>query len=40
MGLKTVAVYSTEDSNSLHVGMADEAYCIVRFQYMEIMTLS
>ncbi|CAH0380595.1 unnamed protein product [Bemisia tabaci] len=28
MGIKTVAVYSTADSNSLHVKMADEAVCI------------
>ncbi|STX29584.1 acyl CoA carboxylase subunit alpha [Legionella beliardensis] len=28
MGIKTVAVYSTIDRNSLHVEQADEAYCI------------
>ena len=28
MGIKTVAVYSTADSNSLHVKFADEAVCI------------
>lgn len=28
MGIKTVAVYSTADSNSLHVRFADEAVCI------------
>ena len=28
MGLKTVAVFSTADRNSLHVRFADEAVCI------------
>ena len=28
MGIKTVAVYSTADSDSLHVKFADEAVCI------------
>ena len=28
MGIQTVAVYSTADNNSLHVTMADSAYCI------------
>ena len=28
MGIKTVAVYSTADANSLHVKFADEAVCI------------
>ena len=28
MGIQTVAVHSTADSNSMHVRMADEAVCI------------
>ena len=28
MGIETIAVYSTADKNSLHVSMADNAYCI------------
>ena len=28
MGVKTVAVYSTADSEALHATLADEAYCI------------
>jgi acetyl-CoA carboxylase biotin carboxylase subunit len=28
MGIKTVAVYSTADKDSLHVKFADEAVCI------------
>lgn len=28
MGIKTVAVYSTADKESLHVRFADEAVCI------------
>ena len=30
MGIKTVAVYSTADKDSLHVKFADEAVCIGR----------
>lgn len=29
MGIKTVAIYSTADTYSKHVRMADEAVCIV-----------
>ena len=29
MGIKTVAIYSEADAHSLHVQMADEAYCVV-----------
>jgi len=29
MGIKTVAVYSTADTHSMHVSLADEAICIV-----------
>jgi 3-methylcrotonyl-CoA carboxylase alpha subunit len=28
LGIKTVAVYSEADKNSMHVNMADEAFCI------------
>ena len=28
LGIRTVAVYSTADKNSLHVKFADEAVCI------------
>lgn len=28
MGIKTVAIYSEADARSMHVRMADEAYCV------------
>ena len=43
MGIKAVAVYSTEDKNSLHVRFADEAVCIgpapSRLSYLNIPQL-
>ncbi len=35
MGIKTVAVYSTADKDSLHVKFADEAVCIGKPQSSE-----
>ncbi|MBT5425312.1 MAG: acetyl-CoA carboxylase biotin carboxylase subunit, partial [Bacteroidetes bacterium] len=28
LGIKTVAIYSAIDSESMHIELADEAYCI------------
>ena len=43
MGIKTVAVYSTADKDSLHVKFADEAVCIgpppSRLSYLNIANL-
>jgi acetyl-CoA carboxylase biotin carboxylase subunit len=43
MGIKTVAVYSTADKDSLHVRFADEAVCIgpapSRLSYLNIPQL-
>ncbi|MDF2569514.1 MAG: accC [Sporomusa sp.] len=43
MGIATVAVYSTADRHSLHVKLADEAYCIgpndVKRSYLNIAAL-
>ena len=36
MGIKTVAVYSKADKNSLHVKFADEAICIGEGPAVEI----
>ena len=43
LGIETVAVYSQPDSNSLHVELADEAYCIgpsnARKSYLHIPSI-
>ena len=43
MGIKTVAVYSTADRDSLHVRFADEAVCIgppaSRLSYLSIQNI-
>ena len=35
MGIRTIAVYSTADKNSLHVKFADEAVCIGKPQSVD-----
>ncbi len=37
MGIKTVAIYSEADANSLHVKMSDESICVViNFYFIKI----
>lgn len=44
LGIKTVAIYSTEDKNSMHVALADEAICVgpapVRESYLNLFNVS
>ena len=39
MGIKTVAVYSKADKNSLHVKFADEAICIGKASLLKVILI-